>query len=171
MNDILAIQREHGHNFTLLTANDQLIKTLQAAVLQSPRNVSILRNAIRKLLSGNPPAYVLRVDSIAGAVYRRDPDEFAKFVTDPLPGGLQTDVATIRRLLRDYPEELALFDRAIAQSMGIEGTPSEVIEADTHDVLTTWQRLPLDTRKVLLPELLKGMVPDDLLAQVLAAIA
>jgi len=97
-----------------LVANNEVVKCLQWAVMNAPRDLDILRKAMAGALREN--AWIDRLDIHRGR-FRYSPEEFVSFICDPLPNGLQSDVETLRKLLDGFPERVD-FEQAVARGRG-----------------------------------------------------
>lgn len=92
----------------MLVSNQMEVESLQKAVKDAPNDIAQLKDQMRRVLSRN--AWQDRLDPNRGRRWQYQ--EFAKFITDPLPDGLGTDLETMRQLLGDTPER-AKFEEAV----------------------------------------------------------
>ncbi len=107
-------------------SNQQAVENLQHAIVSAPRDLRMVRQGLANILRTDPPAFTRRFDPHRGRVWKQEAHEFIKFITDPLPDGLGTDAQTMRLLLRDCPEELALFDLAVSRGRGGNNNPEGI---------------------------------------------
>lgn len=105
----------------VLVNNHQHVETLQRAIISAPRDIILLRSLIIRVIRDN--AWIDRFDPDRGARFVYSPDEFIRFIRDPLPQGLGTDEATIRRFLEDNTAERIAFEQAIARGPGGANNP------------------------------------------------
>ncbi len=104
-----------------LVDNQMTVQTLQKAVLNAPRDLDILRGSLRRLLTRN--AWRDRLDPHRLARFTYSAEEFVKFVSDPLPEGLDTSVEVLRKLIAEDVELLAMFEEAVTRGPGGNNNP------------------------------------------------
>lgn len=91
----------------ILVANQGVIESLQKAVLNAPRDIETLRLALSGAIRDG--AWMDRLDTKRRARWRYEQGQFLKFVTDPLPEGLGTDVETLEKFIREDVELYEMF--------------------------------------------------------------
>src|SRR5262249_23012284 len=94
----------------ILVNNHMFVKELQTAVDHAPRETSLLKSNMLHVLRDR--CWTDHLEPHSHRRIRYTPEQFLKFIGDPRPDGLESDVDTIRRFLGDGPERVA-FEQAI----------------------------------------------------------
>ncbi len=100
----------------ILVSNQQMVETLQRAIIAAPRDVNIVRGNLRRALQEN--AWMDRLDVHRGIRFRYTAEQFVKFVQDPLPDGLETSVDLLRKLIAEDVELVGMFEAAVTRGPG-----------------------------------------------------
>lgn len=101
----------------VLINNYETVKALQQAIINAPRDINIMRKNFMRAIEDD--AWMFRLDPHTGEMFRYD--NFKKFISDKMPGGLEANVEMIRSFLGDGAER-ERFDKLL-QMETVKVTP------------------------------------------------
>lgn len=117
----------------LLNANMQ-VDTLQKMVLAAPRDIGVLKSALRFVLAEK--SWQDRLDPHRAVRIRYGPHEFERFITTARPDGLGTTKEELRRILGENNEDRQAFEEALAYGPGGAMNPTGRNQHRKEEVIT-----------------------------------